>query len=115
MAEQYLPPEHPIVQAFIELPVDGEIELPLDVLTPITIYGGKSSLTPNDPIEVYLLRCTRAPHIGELALWISDGHHRYYKALLHDHAHTINARKIIPDPDHDVRIIFGAAAGKKCK
>ena len=111
MAERYLEPDDPIVEAFTALPVNETIELPLEKLTPTIIDDMTSSHTPG-PIEAYALRARSgaAQHIGRVVLWIADGNHRYFEHSREGHP-TITTRKIIPDADHDIRIMFNAQDG----
>ena len=108
MTERYLETTDPIVEAFTALPIDAVTQLPLRALTPTIIDDMTSSHTPG-PIEVYALRARKgtAQQIGRVALWIADGNHRYFEAMREGHT-TIVARKVIPDAEHDIRVMFNA-------
>ncbi|HKR81994.1 MAG TPA: hypothetical protein VJR27_03260 [Candidatus Saccharimonadales bacterium] len=109
MAEQYLEPDNPTVEMFAALPVGEVAEVPIDALTPTIVDDMTSSHTPG-PIEAYALRVrsnANAKRIGQVIIWIADGNHRYFEHV-REGRNTIATRKIIPDPDHDIRVMFSA-------
>lgn len=108
MPERYLEPTHPTLEIFATLPVGEVLELPLDVLTPSDVDDWTSSHTPG-PIEAYALRYrgAHAQRVGQVVLWIADGNHRYYTHLREGRT-TIPARKVVPNPENDIRFMFGA-------
>lgn len=107
MAEQYLDPDDPIVQTFSALPVGAVMEVPIGALTP-TISDDMTASRTAGPPEIYALRALTPRRLGKVVLWIADGNHRYFEHRNRGAA-TIHTRKVIPDPEHDIHIMFDAA------
>lgn len=102
MTEIYhqLTDEH--LKAFNALPVGRIIELPIGHLTPTIVDDYVASQT-HGPIDAYALR-HKASGLG--VIWIADGNHRYYQHFRAQRT-TVWIGKIIPDPDNDIRFMFG--------
>jgi hypothetical protein len=109
-----------LMAEFLGAPLGTVMKLPVTMLTPMMDDDSTSSHS-GGAIEVYHLHRVEDDGSITTQLWIADGNHRYFDLIREARIRSetegsvfvlrellIPVRKIIPDPENDIRLIWGA-------